>query len=173
MKRKIIDFILGYDFIIAVIATGVSFYYIPEYIDMKFALSFYNIGISVLSIVFSVFFAALAIIVSASDNDFIDFMEEDGSFSTLIWTYKFTLFALFVSLVYSIVLYVSTNYYLDGVRIQENEFWTQHSVFFLIFELLFIYSLVSTVMGVKNSILFTEYRLRFLKHKKSDKKDKS
>lgn len=173
MKSKIFDFLLGWDFISAFIAVVLTCIFVPEYMSMKFVLSFYNVGISVLSIVFSVFFAALAIIISASDNEFIDFMEEDGSFTRLVWTLKFTLKALFISLVYSIVLYITTNYYIEGIEVKSNERWLQHSILFIMFEALFIYSMVSTVMGVNNSIIFTQFRIRFLKQKKLKDKNEA
>lgn len=168
MKRKIIDIITGWDFIISIITSLLIYIFVPQYMEMKFTLSFYNIGISVLSIVFSVFFAALAIIVSASDNEFIDFMEENGHFTHLIWTFKFTLFLLFISLAYSIILYMFTNYYIETYT----EKWYQHSSLFALFAMLFVYSMLSTVMGVNNSIKFTDFRLKYLKIKKSKEKDK-
>jgi hypothetical protein len=169
MKKKIIDIIAGWDFIISILVFVLIYIFVPEYMEMKFTLSFYNIGISVLSIVFSVFFAALAIIVSASDNEFIDFMEENGHFTHLIWTFRFTLFLLFLSLVYSIILYMCTNYYIETYT----EKWYQHSIFFSIFSMLFTYSMVATVMGVNNSIKFTGFRLQYLKAKKEKIKDKN
>ena len=45
----------------------------PE-ISSEAAADTFNLAITVLSVVFAMFFAALAIIISASDNDFVAFL---------------------------------------------------------------------------------------------------
>ena len=81
--------------------------FLPERIANSAASSIYSVGISVLSIVFSVFFAALAIILSASDDSFVTFLEETGDYTGLVRTFRFTLWALFGALSLAIISYVS------------------------------------------------------------------
>ncbi|RXM42262.1 hypothetical protein BOW57_17080, partial [Flavobacterium sp. YO64] len=79
--RRVKSFIYCWDFGIAFFATLITYYFLPDYINMKFTLSFYNVAMTVLSIIFSLFFTAMAIIMSSSDNDFIEFLEETKTFT--------------------------------------------------------------------------------------------
>ena len=163
---KISNIILSWDFVIAIILTLVTALILPSYLELEFCKSFFSIGISVLSIIFSIFFAALAIIMASSDNDFIEFLEENGDFTALLDTFKITLVMLFVSLIYSIILYVITDYYISTLNCQTVN---QHKTFFLIFEFLFCYSLLATGLSVKDTIIFSNFRARYLSQK--NKKD--
>ena len=62
---------------------------LDDWVPNEFAKDIYSIGISVLSIVFSVYFAALAIIISASDDDFVAFLEETGDYSASLELFDF------------------------------------------------------------------------------------
>lgn len=156
--------ICSWDFALAVILTLVTARAIPNHLNLTFCLSFYSIGITVLSIVFSIFFAALAVIMASSDNDFIEFLEEKGDFSLLLSTFRFTLLCLFISLVYSISLYTYSEY----ILCQKSYVVYQNRMYFLIFELLFSYSLFSTGLCVKDTIEFSRFRSKFLQKKNKD-----
>lgn len=163
---KLSNIILSWDFVGAIIITFITALIIPTYLPLQFCLSFYNIGITVLSIIFSIFFAALAIIMASSDNDFIEFLEVNNDFSALLDSFKITLIMLFISLLYSITLHVLTTYI-----IEENPDNTQNKTLFLVFEFLFSYSLFATGLSVKDTIKFSHFRSKYLKGKnKSDKK---
>lgn len=164
---KLSSIILSWDFVTAIVLTLATALILPVDLSIEFCKSFYGIGISVLSIVFSIFFAALAIIMASSDNDFIEFLEEEGDFSALINTFKVTLVMLFISLIYSIVLYVISDFCLSN---PENLVKTQHKVFFLVFEFLFCYSMIATGLSVKDTIVFSNFRSRFLSMKKKEEK---
>ena len=71
--RRLKALILSWDFGITLLSVFETYLVLPEYINMNFALSFYNVAMTVLSIIFSLFFTAMAIIMSSSDNDFIEF----------------------------------------------------------------------------------------------------
>jgi len=159
---KINEVILSWDFVISIVLTLASAIFMPVMLKISFCISFYNIGITVLSIVFSLFFAALAIIMTSSDNDFIEFLELDGTFSALLTTFKFTLTVLFISLVYSIILYVSSDYFAK----YHDENFLQHKIFFLVFEFIFSYSLLATGFSIKDTIIFSDKRAQFLKQNK-------
>ena len=156
MKLK--NIIWSWDFGISLIAMLASFIILPTFLRTDFAASFYSVGISVLSIVFSLFFAALAIIMSSTDNEFILFLEKKKQFTTLLWSFRFTLTLLFVSLIYSIILFTCSDFaikYYDGKSLQ-------HKGFFVAFVGLFCYSLLATALSVKDTILFSHYRTKFL-----------
>src|ERR1041384_3873475 len=104
MSNKI-KMLFGWDLLLATTATVALYVFMPEQISNGFARDLYGVGISVLSIVFSIFVAALAIIMSASDDEFLKFLESDGLYTLLLWGFKFTLFLLFVALMYSLILY--------------------------------------------------------------------
>lgn len=162
---KISNIILSWDFVISIILTLVTAIFLPSMLKISFCISFYNTGITVLSIIFSLFFAALAIIMTSSDNDFISFLEEENDFTALLDSFKITLAMLFVSLIYSIILYISSDYFAKN----NNSEFQQHKIFFLLFEFLFTYSLLSTALSVKDTIKFSDLRGQFL-NKKNKKK---
>ena len=164
---KIREIILSWDFFVASLITLVTALIIPHRLSLEFCLSFYNIGITVLSIVFSIFFTALAIIMASSDDDFISFLEEEGDYTILMVSFKITLVMLFVSLIYSIVLYCITSYVLSCLPIDKS----QNCIYFLIFEFLFSYSLFATGLSVKDTIMFSQYRAKYISKNKANKKN--
>lgn len=158
---KLNNIILSWDFIAALSITLLTTCYLPSKINASFCASFYNVGITVLSIIFSLFFAALAIIMASSDNEFIAFLEEEGDFTGLLESFKVTLIALFTSLVYSIVLYIVTDY---SIKISSEKIG-QNKLFFLVFEFIFIYSLTATAICVLDTIKFSDFRSKYIKRK--------
>jgi ABC-type uncharacterized transport system fused permease/ATPase subunit len=161
---KFSNIILSWDFVISIVLTLATAIFLPTMLKMSFCISFYNTGITVLSIVFSLFFAALAIIMTSSDNEFIEFLEEKNDFSALLCSFKITLAMLFLSLIYAIVLYISSDYFLKN----NDPAFEQHKIFFLVFEFLFAYSLLSTALSVRDTIKFSDFRGQFLKMKKKE-----
>jgi hypothetical protein len=162
-KFKMILF--SWDIYLSLPLSLISYFFLPKYLEMEFTLSFFNIGITVISIIFSLFFAALAIIMSSSDNDFLEFLEQKNQFTTLLWTFKVTLIALFCTLIYSIVLYTGTQYYIVHFNPIK---WEQHKILFIFFEFLFLYSMIATGLSINDTIVFSKFRAKFLKQQ-SDK----
>jgi len=160
--RNIKSIIFSYDTGVSIALSVISYCTLPDYLNMKFLLTFYNICISVLSIIFSLFFAALAIIMSSSDNDFIEFLEQRKTFSKLLFSFKATLVMLFVSLVYSIILYTGSSFYIETYNFGV---WEQHKILFCILELLFIYSMIATGLSILDTIAFSKFRSIFLSKK--------
>jgi hypothetical protein len=155
---KLRNYLLSWDTVAGIVAPLVTALCVPSQLDSGFVLSIYGIGINVLSIIFSLFFASSAIIMTSSDNDFIRFLEEGNDFTGLLTTFKVTLVALFVSLLYALVLYGITDY--QNRQIHEPAF--QHVAWFLVFEGFFVYSLISTGLSAKDTIKFSSRRARFL-----------
>jgi hypothetical protein len=163
--RRLKALIISWDFVIAFLSVIITFFLLPEFIIMKFALSFYNVAMTVLSIIFSLFFTAMAIIMSSSDNDFIAFLEEKNSFTELLWSFKVTLFLLFLSLILSIILYTGTSYWIDT---NINVVWLQNSKLLLLLEFCFLYGMSSTWFCIMDTVKFSEYRAIFLKKNKEN-----
>jgi glucan phosphoethanolaminetransferase (alkaline phosphatase superfamily) len=151
---------------VAVICTlGVGFI-APYRVNNAFAKDIYGVGISVLSIVFSVYFAALAIIISSSDDSFIMFLEEEGDYTALISSFKFSLSILFFALLYSLIIFsVTSAWIVQECKMQS--FW-----YLVGFSLLFLWGLFAAFNATRDSIMYAQYRARFLKIKKQNlKKD--
>ena len=154
---KIREIVLSFDFYISIFLVIVCFYFFPWWINNQIATKLYEIGISVLSIVFSVFFAALAIIITSPDDDFVKFLEEKEDYTGLVDTFKFSLFSLFVALCYSIILTAITANWISQKHIN------QQVIFILVYIFLFSYSLLAALISANDAIQFAKYRTVFLK----------
>ena len=162
MKSR--DVFLSWDFAVSLaVAAGICFW-LPNMISNAFAKDLYAIGISVLSIVFSVFFAALAIIISAGDNDFISFLQKGNLYSSLIQFFRFTLFLLLLSLCGSIAIYAFTSNSLDLKII------TQPKWYFVIFTFFFVYSLAATCGSVGDALRYAERRVQYIERTNAKEK---
>jgi len=157
---KIKDIILSRDILAALAVAGVTFILLPSRITHALARDLYSVGISVLSIVFSVYFAALAIIISSSDNDFVEFLEETDDYSGLIETFRFSLLVLFVALIFSITMYI-----LSSIWIADN-YIDQPSLITVVFCFLFLYGMFAAATATLDAIKYSKFRAKFLKLRK-------
>lgn len=162
--NNIRSILIGYDFKISVLLSVILYFILPDYLLMKFMITYYNIVITIVSIIFSLLFTACSILMSSSDDDFIIFLNEDKIFDDLLWTFKVTLIALFGCLIYSLFLYILTNYYIENSKI--GEIWFQHKIIFCSLTLLTTYSLIATYLSVENTLIFSKFRSKYLKIKK-------
>ena len=158
---RISNILMSWDIIVAAIVAVILYFVLPTQIDNDFASTVYGIGITVLSIVFSVYFAALAIIISSGDNDFIHFLEDGGNYTTIISSFRFSLILLFVSLVSSIIMSVITA--ILGI----NNIDAQHKFVLSIFSFLFSYSLFATAISSLDAIRYAERRVVFIRKMRS------
>lgn len=161
MMRRIRSILVGWDFWVAFLTALLTYYVLPDYINMKFSLSFYNVAMTILSIIFSLFFTAMAIIMSSSDNDFIEFLEKRKTFTELLWSFKFTLLILFASLIFSIFMYSGTSYWLETYE-ENKAVWLQNKVFVISLEFLFIYGMLATWLCIMDTVKFSKYRSQYL-----------
>jgi len=159
MKLK--DIFWSWDFVVAFPLSLFVGQILPYWVSNEFAHDLYGIGISVLSIVFSVYFAALAIIISSSDDDFVRFLEEDGDYTAIISTFQFSLAALFVALIYSLVMYAFTAAWISH-KYESQPFW-----WLGIFSFLFFYGLFAALTSTLDSIRYAKFRTKYLRSKKS------
>jgi hypothetical protein len=155
MKLKSI--LVAWDFIFASIVTATCTVLLPHWVKNDFAKDLYGVGISVLSIVFSVFFAALAIIMASSDDEFVKFLEVEGDYTRLISSMRFTLTVLFASLVVALFLYSYSSYRISE-KIEDQKF-----LWLTIFAFLFSYSLGASLGATTDAIRYSGYRSKFLR----------
>ncbi len=155
--------LLSWDWIAALGIVAATSYRIFENPSVQYANKLYEIGISVLAIVFSLFLASLAVLITAADNEFVRFLEEDGSYTKIVATFKVTFALLSISLVLSIVLYAIT---LREVQMDPQAMASKWLL--LGFSFLGVYSLLATVQSSLDMLKYAELRVRFLRITKSD-----
>lgn len=106
LKTKLRKLFVSKDFWIAIIVGVLVIAFAPNRIPLYLAKEVLTVSVSVLAIIFSVFFAGVAVIMTAGDNDFITFLQVDRTYSKIVWSYKATLMLLFGALVFSLVLLI-------------------------------------------------------------------
>lgn len=156
---KIRDIIVCWDFILALIISVILLIILPMEIDMQLSKDIYQTAISVLSIIFSLYFAALAIIMASYEDGFVEFLEQDGIYTGIIDTFKFTLALTFISLIIALVLYIGTSYFISIKYNYQLKFITVPCTFF------FIYSLFAVFNATLDSITYSKKRLEYIKKK--------
>jgi cytochrome c biogenesis protein CcdA len=148
---------LSWDFFVAAtLSLGVALF-APNNISNEVSRDIYNIGVTSLSIIFSVYFAALAMIITSSDNDFIDFFDQENDYSRLIKSFRFVLAILLISLLVSIGLYI-----ISTVLFYEKK-PTQIKAFMVLFSFLGPYSLIATFLASNDAIQYALLRAKYLK----------
>jgi len=161
---KIDEVIFCWDFIVSMIIAVSCGILLPKYLNIEFLNSMYSIAVTLLSILFSLFFAALTLIMISNADDFILFLEEDNIYSGIIATFKITLIITFISLLISIIMYAQTMF-----LIKEN-YINQNKIFFIIFVFSLFYSLFAIINSVIDSIKYSEKRIQYIKIKNTNKK---
>lgn len=149
----------------AAIAISIAVYFaLPSKTEIDFVISIFELGVQVLSIVFSVYFAALAVIITAGDNKFVSYLQRLGVYSNLIWSFKVTLFLLFCALIISMILYVSVLPF-SGQPIKDAYFpnWG-----FALYAFFTLWSLFGAATATLASISYAEYRVKFITNQKEN-----
>jgi hypothetical protein len=153
---KLREILTSWDVLAAAAISLATALRVPQWAPNVLVKDFYGTGIAVLSIVFSVFFAALAIIMSSSDDDFVAFLEEEKGYTRIVNTFRFTLILLFVALLSGLFLYVYSSIRLQ-VKVEcQSKWWS------VVFEFLFLYSLLAALSGALDSVSYSKYRSRFI-----------
>lgn len=145
----------SYDFSLAVAGGVVIELAFPKLLPTSFAKDIYGAGISVLAILFSVYFAALAIIMASSDDEFVAFLEKVGDYSRLIRTFRFSLTILFIALICSLVLYTRTAFLYAGHVMYQNKWWLVG------FGFIFLWGLFAAATSTWDAIEYSKYRSRY------------
>lgn len=163
--RKMNSILLSWDFISTAVISLILVFLLPPYIPLKLVKEVSNIYITILAITFSIFFAALAIIISSSNDEFILFLEkDDGLFTSIIWTYKITLFINFIALLLSVVIFIISAIFL------EKDFGYQHKWIITVGTSMFLYSCFSVLSSILDSVKYSSKRIKYLIKKKEKEK---
>ena len=144
------------DFWVAVLLATVTGILLPRWVRTDFVKDLYGIAIGVLSIIFSVFFAALAVIMASSDDEFVEFLEKESDYTGIIETMKFTLIILFTALAAALALYSYTAYRIS-VRIEYQRF-----LWLMAYSFLFSYALAASLSATLDAIKYSKYRATYL-----------
>jgi hypothetical protein len=162
-----IKYIWSFDTIFSLITSMMCIYFLPNFINGDLAKDLLSMGIGVLSIIFSIFFAAIAFIISASDDKFVSFLEEEGLFTDLINSFKWTVGSLFIALFFSIIIYSITSF-----NITYNEDFKVNEYILCVFCFLFFYSLIATILSTNDAIKYSKSRIKYINKKMTKKKRK-
>lgn len=118
----------------------------------------YSIAINILAILFSMFFAALTIIVSINDSAFVAFLEEDNLMTNILKYFKFSLTVTFIVLFSTILLYIMT------VFKSNNSNWGQYAGQFSLFLWAFSYSIFAILVSAIDAIRLFNARVKFVRY---------
>lgn len=145
------------DFIYASLVAVLCIFLLPsECLTLNAQSSILGMAISVLSILFAIFFAALGIIISVPSKDFIDFANKKKALTRIIGSFEWTLIALFVALIFSIVIWSYIQLAATGCGLK-----SPGICLFSLFVFLFVYSLLSAFIS---SIDCTKMIYRYLEY---------
>lgn len=148
--------LVSLDFIASSIISIIIFFLLKKTVANSFVKDLYSIGISVLSIIFSVYFAALSIIISSSDDNFVKFLDKIGKYRVIIRTFKLSLIILFVALLWSIFMYAFASYLIENSIKEQSKLWLMSFVF------LFFYGLFAALGSTLDAIKYADTRVEFL-----------
>jgi hypothetical protein len=160
---KIGEVLFSWDTGCAMFVVGIATWILPDQVQGSFAKDVYGVGIAVLSTISPMFFAALAIITSLSDNEYIDFLEENGTYTALIEVFGFALSVMLTVLVGSIVFYCFTVFHL------QNPHYTQSKFLTICFLGGFFYSLIAGILASVDAIKYLKYRTKYLNIKRKNR----
>ena len=162
LKNFVQRFLLSWDFFAAFLVALLTNFYVHSNILNDFARDIYNVGITTLSIIFSAYFAALAIIVSLGDSEFIDFFDEDGDYTRLIKSFRLALLSLLVALLIAIALYAFSSFLFYG------KYSEQPKVLLTLFSFFSIYGIIATFIAANDAINYALCRVKFLRFKRGE-----
>lgn len=166
MKPLLRNIFLSWDWPLALFIVVFSSYLIAEGPTIVYVNELFSTSISILAIVFSVFLTSLAVLITAGDNEFVRFLEEDGSYTRIIATFKLTLTLLSVSFISSVVLYAIT------LRLAESQPDIIFSRWILLtFSFFGLYSLLATIQSAFDMLKYSEFRARFLSITKTNRSE--
>lgn len=160
MKLK--NVILSWDIIFSISITLVALYF-SQYSSSKMLVEafrkFTDIGVTIFSVIFPLFFAALTIIITASDDDFAAYLEKKGYLKQILASFKFTLVIIFITFLYSITLYTLLDYVLM-IPIKVIVY-----IITCLYLFFFMYSLSSVLNSILDSMNYARLRGDYFKKK--------
>ncbi len=157
IRTKIKRFLLAPDFCIAFIGAIFFALFANGPISSDLVKEITSTAITILSIIFSVFFAALAVMITSGDNEFINFLQRFGAYTQIVWSFKVTFFALLIALLSSLILYLTSIFQLSKPISGVYPWFFTTPYIFLTF-----YALLSTAAASVDAIKYAEYRTKYL-----------
>lgn len=155
-NKMISRYVFSMDFILSLIFTGTIFSILiftgNESITLSVVEKLTHVGITVFSVLFPLFFAALSIIISSSDDEFSKFLQERGYYQEIIKTFKFTLLLIFISFIYSIIFFSTVNVLFETLPLN---FFYYISISYMF---ILLYSLFAAFTSIIDSIRYAERR---------------
>lgn len=153
--------VLSWDFLLALVLVVALWLVLPEQLPVTLAKDIFGMSVSLLAIIFSVFFAALAVLVAAGDNDFIEFLTIDNLYYDILWAFKFTLILLFVALMLSVFLFAYT-VYLDVLIGSQNSAPNLPKWYVILGSFFALYALFASMSTAMDAIKHAETRARYI-----------
>ena len=148
--------LLSLDTLLALLAASAVSYICPERISPTIAASFYEVAISVASVVFSIFFAALAFIASSSDDDYVRFLKTEGVYSEMLENFAWTLKVLLLTLILSLLAFAYTLISSSSDEYRQSK-WLLVTITFLL-----TYGLVACSYIAGDAMKYARFRLEFM-----------
>lgn len=157
LKNRLKRIFIAPDFILAFIGAALFAFLMIGPASAETVKEISSLAVTTLSIIFSVFFAALAVLITSADNEFVIFLEKNNWYTEIVWSFKFTFLIIFIALLFSIIMYVSALFELAKL-IPGVYPW------FILFPYAFVslYALFGTVLSTVDAIKYAERRTKFL-----------
>jgi hypothetical protein len=158
LKGALRSIVLSWDFWAALLAAGLMSVLVGSPVTMSVARDLFGVSITALSIIFSVFFAALAVLITSGDNEFYRFMHQHGFQRRIMWSFKVTLLLLFVSLVAAMCLYILAS---PDANDPQRSALPYPALPLVAFGWLAFYALFAAISSCLDAIKYAEYREKF------------
>lgn len=111
------------------------------------------------SLLFSIYFVSVNFIFSSSEDEFVLFLIRDGFYDELLYGFKWTMGALFVSLLFGAMSY------LTAVHLQILGESTVASASTVIMFGVYVYAVAAAVLAVFDIIKFSQRRANFIRNR--------
>lgn len=157
LKIRLKRFIFSWDLAAALFSSVLFALLVTQPVSAEIVRDITLLAVSTLSIIFSVFFAALAVLITSGDNEFVKFLQKFGAYTEIVWSYKFTVIVIFVALLFSIVLYVTALF-----EIPKKIPGVYPVIIVATYIFSAIYALFCTISSAIDAIMYSEYRTKFL-----------
>lgn len=156
---KIKNIIVSWDTLCSLIIAMIFYFLSSNEIPAENAIKIFEISITVLALFFSVFFAGLAVLITAGDDDFITFLQETNTYRRIINFFKYTMVVIFIALMVSVSLYVIT------IPITNTKiFYYFPKTIISIHIFIASYALFCSLLSVFDAIKYAERRAQFIKN---------
>lgn len=149
--------LLAWDLILSGAAAIVLWVALPAEVANAFAKDIYELAATVLAVVFSVFVAALAIVMSAGDRGFAKFVAEEGSLEVIVFGFKWTLGLLFAGLLAAVFLYGVTSWWATN-EVDSQPRWILAALSFLL-----LYGISATLSVAFAAVRHSQLHVAYLR----------